>query len=204
MDLNEHGLTESERFLKRLGVTHVLLPPRPSTAPQSGPAPGDGTGAQPAPPDRSHSPAPATGSQPLPALLRALFHGKHGPLRTMWTYCGLHQDMQCPDIPPRLVVFRKIQETVCSHLKWSPGDISSWPMDIEAELFRAGLEHFRPRTALVFQERGEAESGRIGGCVAALKQAGCHVVMLPCLDEMARGNQQLKNEAWKILQTIPA
>jgi hypothetical protein len=32
--------------------------------------------------------------------------------------------------------------------------------------------------------------------------SGCRVVTLPSLEEMARGNQQVKNEAWKILQSI--
>lgn len=204
MDLNEHGLTESERTLKRLGVTHILVAPHPFISDAPLPAPGTEPSTQVLPPARPDTSGPAKVSPPLPGLLRALFHGKHGPLRTMWTYHGLHEDMQSAEIPPRLAVFRKIQETVCSHLKWSPEEICSWPMDIEDELFRKGLKHFRPRTVLLFQDRGDGEPARIQSRVAALDQAGCLIVKLPCLDEMARGNQQLKNEAWKILQTIPA
>ena len=120
----------------------------------------------------------------------------------MWTYSGLHEDMQCATNPPRLVVFKKIQESVCQHLKWQAKDICSWPLDMDAGTFRKGLEYFKPQLILLFQDRetdGETSDMRAN---RLQEQANCRVVILPSLEEMARGNQQVKNEAWKILQAL--
>jgi len=206
LDLNEHALTEPQRTLKRLGITHVLLPPQdPQEHEDVHPALTSET----LHPVTTGSPPPgvpgsSTVGEPLPALLRSLFHGKHAPLRTMWTYRGLYEDMLRKDTPPRLEVFKKIQASVCSHLKWSTEEISSWPMDVDTETFRKGLEFFRPRIILLFLE-DHHESGILEEeCSVEVKNSGCRVIMLPSLGEMSRGNQQLKNEAWKILQTVPA
>ncbi|WP_177193031.1 hypothetical protein [Desulfomicrobium apsheronum] len=204
MDLNEHTLTEAQRTLKRLGVTHVLRPrieafeetppaPVPLKATQQPESPTQRPTAQ-----KPSSPA----SEPLPILLRSLFHGKQSPVRTMWTYLGLYEDMQKATNPPRLVVFKKIQESVCQHLKWQAREISSWPLDLDSETFRKGLEHFRPQLILLFLDRETADEAVHARIQSLLGQAGCTVVTLPSLEEMAQGNQQIKNKAWKILQSI--
>lgn len=204
MDLNEHTLTEAQRTLKRLGITHLLRTPdaaqeeiQPiSAAPQAAP--------QPEPPLQNQSaqkPA-ALASEPLPLLLRSLFHGKQSPVRTMWCYAGLYQDLQEATNPARLVVFKKIQESVCQHLHWQIKDICSWPTDLDFNTFRKGLEVFNPGTIILFQtgKTGYEQSSSHNDHL--LKQTSRHIVTLPSLDEMARGNQQVKNEAWKILQTV--
>lgn len=120
----------------------------------------------------------------------------------MWTYAGLHEDMQCATNPPRLAVFKKIQESVCQHLKWHVKDICSWPLDLDPGTFRRGLEHFKPQMILFFQDR-ETASDTSDTQAKRLEALGnCRIVKLPSLEEMAQGNQQVKNEAWKILQTI--
>lgn len=204
MDLNEHTLTEAQRTLKRLGVTHLLRQQGKdqedssplSTPLRAEPKPEISSQAQ---PDQNPS---ADASQPLPLLLRSLFHGKQSPVRTMWTYAGLHEDMQCATNPPRLVVFKKIQESVCQHLKWQANDICSWPLDLDSETFRRGLEHFKPQMILLFQDRETASDKTNAQAKRLQAQANCRIVKLPSLEEMAQGNQQVKNEAWKILQTI--
>lgn len=120
----------------------------------------------------------------------------------MWTYLGLYEDMQRATNPPRLVVFKKIQESVCQHLKWQAGDISSWPLDLDSGTFRKGLDHFRPQRILLFLDRETADETVHGRIKNLLGQADCPVVTLPSLEEMAQGKQQVKNEAWKILQSI--
>jgi hypothetical protein len=204
LDLNEHTLTEAQRTLKRLGITHILRPPvavqeeilPASAVPQAAP--------QSAPPlqNQSAQKAPAQANEPLPLLLRSLFHGKQSPVRTMWSYAGLYQDLQEATNPPRLVVFKKIQESVCQHLHWQIKDICSWPLDLDVDTFRRGFELFNPRMVLLFQtsETGDEQPNSQGNRL--LKQANCRIVTLPSLEEMARGNQHVKNEAWKILQTI--
>jgi hypothetical protein len=204
LDLNEHTLTEAQRTLKRLGVTHVLRPrieapeetppaQAPLTAAQQPEAPSQNPTVQ-----KPSSPA----REPLPIVLRSLFHGKQSPVRSMWTYLGLYEDMQKATNPPRLVVFKKIQESVCQHLKWQGGDISSWPLDLDSETFRKGLEHFRPQLILLFLDNENADETVQARINTLLGMSGCRVVTLPSLEEMARGNQQVKNEAWKILQSI--
>lgn len=204
MDLNEHTLTEAQRTLKRLGITHLLCPKGKDQAESS--TLSTPLHADPKPEISSQSQSdqkPSTpASQPLPLLLKSLFHGKQSPVRTMWTYAGLHEDMQCPTNPPRLVVFKKIQESVCQHLKWQAKDICSWPLDMDAGTFRKGLEHFKPQLILLFQNLETAGDTSNVRANRLQEQANCRVVMLPSLEEMARGNQQVKNEAWKILQTL--
>jgi len=202
LDLNEHALSESQRTLKRLGITHVLLPPpvvrdgihtsspRTETSPQGG-AQGS--------PEQPVSPASA---DILPPLVRSLFHGKHVPIRSMWTYAGLYEDMQQAETPARLGVFKKIQASVCLHLKWASTDIGAWPLDVTPQIFRKGVEYFCPRTVIFFCG-STPPTANIEEALAFMKQSGCRVITLPNLEEMALGNQQLKNEAWKILQTVP-
>jgi hypothetical protein len=204
LDLNEHTLTEAQRTLKRLGITHLLRPPIAAqedtppapAAPQAAP--------QPQPPLQSQAaqkPA-AQANEPLPLLLRSLFHGKQSPVRTMWCYAGLYRDLQEATNPPRLVVFKKIQESVCQHLHWQIKDICSWPTDLDLGAFRQGFDFFNPGIILLFQtdETGHEQSSSLDAHL--LKQTTRRVVTLPSLDEMARGNQHVKNEAWKILQTV--
>jgi hypothetical protein len=158
----------------------------------------------------TQAPGPGIGKQqnpthpetPLPHLLRSLFHGKQIPARTLWTYAGLYRDLQETDNPPRLSVFKKIQESVCLHLKWNPTALCSWPLDIDPGLFIKGVEHFRPETIILFSGHDQDSDPRIKDNLARLEQAGQRIVVLPNLQLMAQGNQQLKNEAWKILQTI--
>ena len=105
-------------------------------------------------------------------------------------------------MPERLVVFRKIQESVCLHLNWKEEDICSWPLDVIPQLFRKGLEYFQPRIIIYF-ELSAAGARPEEADETTIRQAGCAVHLLPNLDEMAAGNKTLKNEAWKILQTLP-
>lgn len=205
MDLNEHALNESLRTLKRLGITHVLLPPQVASerilvqsphikvSPQS----------EPSAKIRAEQATASAGKESLPPLLRSLFHGKHAPVRSLWTYTGLYEDLQRAQTPPRLGVFKKIQESVCQHLKWSASDIGTWPLDVNPLIFSKGLEYFRPRTVIIFQEKTSKTGHMEAKSKDLLEQADCLVLTLPNLEEMAQGNQQLKNDAWKILQTVP-
>lgn len=193
LDLDEHDLTEAERSLKRLGITHVW---RTSSSVQS------------SQPDALQSPAPhvdkqapASTDQPqadrtlvIPPLLRALFHGKQSPVASLWTYHGLLEDMRQPQTPERLSIFRKIQETACTHLNWRERDICSWPLDIEPELFKAGLDTFRPKIVICMGTEGSQPA-------ISVLEAGT-IRHLPDLDEMSQGNRDAKNEAWRILRAI--
>ena len=204
MDLNEHTLNEAQRTLKRLGVTHVLrsrlkteapAEPQPSLCQTSNTdqAAIQGT-------DRPHEQTlPET---PQPLLLRSLFHGKQIPARTLWTYAGLYRDLQETDNPPRLNVFKKIQESVSLHLKWSAATLCSWPLDIDPASFTKGIAHFSPQTVIIFIGNENDIDAGVKKNLVLLEQGGQRVIVLPNLDKMAQGNQQLKNEAWKILQSI--
>ena len=204
MDLNEHTLSEAERTLKRLGVTHVFesmsdrddaaaSPPPLQASPQ----------AEPSVHARSGHLESALQEEALPPLLRSLFHGKHAPVRTMWTYKGLYEDMQMAEPPARMCVFRKIQESVCLHLKWASCDIAAWPLDVNERIFRKGIAQFRPRTVLLFNDNLLPVKNPEDKPHPYLDQASCDVIILPSLEDMAQGDRQLKNEAWKILQTVP-
>ena len=204
MDLNEHTLSETQRTLKRLGVAHVLRSGAIAATPQDQqPSSSPATAMTQAPGPRSGKEQnPAHPETPLPHLLRSLFHGKQIPARTLWTYAGLYRDLQETDNPPRLSVFKKIQESVCLHLKWNPAALCSWPLDIDPGSFIKGVEHLRPQTIILFSGYDQDPDPGIKDNLARLEQAGQRIVVLPNLQLMAQGNQQLKNEAWKILQTI--
>lgn len=125
-------------------------------------------------------------------MLRNLFHGKQSPVRTLWTYAGMHEDLLQTDIPERLAFFRKIQESMCSHLGWQNTDISSWPLDLDPHLWAQGLAHLRPRIIVCF---GDAAR------LTCTKTTDLQVHCLPDLLEMA-DNRDLKNEAWRILRNL--
>lgn len=204
MDLNEHTLSEAERTLKRLGVTHVFesMPDQDDAAAPSPPlqAPAQAEPFVHAPFGHLESPSQ---EEALPPLLRSLFHGKHAPVRTMWTYKGLYEDMQQAEPPARMRVFRKIQESVCLHLKWASCDIAAWPLDVSEWIFHKGIAQFRPRTVLLFNDNLLPANNPVEKSHPYLDQASCDVIILPSLENMAQGDRQLKNEAWKILQAVP-
>ena len=198
MDLNEHALTEAQRTLKRLGITHLWRSPvlerrHPEASAENTVTTSNST---------ENTPRPAAVKTPVPALLRSLFHGKQSPVRTLWTYAGLHEDLAQHAMPERLIVFKKIQESVCLHLNWKEEDICSWPLDVNPQLFRKGLEYFQPRIIIYFELSAEGARPEDAD-ETTIRQTGCAVHLLPNLDEMATGNKTLKNEAWKILQTLP-
>jgi len=229
LDLDEYSLSEAQRSLKRLGITHIW-----NDFPAEGPAGSitevEQIAASPAPPEpaprpsrqkpvdapraRLHqsaaeplsSPGPAAGKRmaaPLSPLLRSLFHGKQSPVRTLWTYAGMHADMQEARLSPRLDMFRKIQASVVAHLGWSEADIGSWPLDVPPELFLAGLRFFRPAVIIGFGpslQLPQYDAGSEGD--ALLNMCGMHT--LPSLEDMAAGDKELKNLAWKALQQIPS
>lgn len=206
MDLYEHALTEAQRTLKRLGVTHVLtsvdvvrtleVRDQPSDAPQARYE--SGLAAQ----NTLSQPASPPSETPLPLLLRSLFHGKHTPVHSLWTYAGLHRDLQEPENPARLNVFKKIQESVCQHLRWNPEKLCSWPLDLDPASFAKGIEHFNPHTVIVFRNRESQIGAEQQGNLRLMESAGIRMVILPDLEAMALGDQKLKNEAWRVLQTL--
>lgn len=198
MDLNEHALTEAQRTLKRLGITHLWRPPVQERQPLEPSAESTVTASN----SDQNVDTSAVADTPVPALLRSLFHGKQSPVRTLWTYAGLKEDLGQHATPERLAVFKKIQESVCLHLNWKEEDICSWPLDVDRQLFCKGISYFKPQLIIFFEPR--TESARPDEADAmTIRQTGCVVHILPSLDEMAAGNKSLKNEAWKILQTLP-
>ena len=202
MDLDEYSLNEAQRTLKRLGITHLwreaaatALPAPMAVADTAEAAVPPHTAPRPSPP------SPGRREEPLPSLLKTLFHGKQPPVATMWTYAGLYSDLQQATVPARLDMFRKIQASARAHLNWAENDICSWPLDVSPSMFHKGLHFFRPRMVIAF-----GPAARIPGMPEAqgesLGRTGPKVLALPSLEEMAAGNKQLKNDAWQALQGI--
>lgn len=189
MDLDEHGLSEGQRTLKRLGVTHLWPAETPARSGSMRTEPSCIS----APPatHRSSSDHPA-----LPESLRALFHGKQCPVRTLWAYDGLYADLRADRLSARLDVFRKIQESVRTHLGWSEQDISSWPLDLEPHLIRLGMDRLQPQVIICFGEAGCLRS------IAGSEPTSPRITLLPDLQTMARGDRDLKNEAWRVLRSL--
>ncbi|WP_156902385.1 hypothetical protein [Desulfomicrobium escambiense] len=205
MDLDEYALTEAQRTLKRLGITHLwrqkdsaLQEPAPAVA--NTVATALDTVPLPASPRRPAQ-KPSQTEEPVPPLLRSLFHGKQSPVRTLWTYAGLFADMQQPTPPPRLDMFRKIQASVRSHLGWPENDICAWPLDVAPELFAQGMRFFVPRIIICFGPASPVSGDPNSGNAVAVFGSS-ELRLLPNLEDMAAGDKQLKNDAWQILQGI--
>lgn len=192
MDLGEHKLTEQERLLKRAGVFYlwreqVSKPP---------------TSAGSALPDDAAAPPTIPASCDIPAHIAALFHEKQLPVRSLWLYAGLAADLELPSPPQRLVLFKKIQESACTHLHWKESDISSWPLDVEVQILRQGLEHFQSQEVIAFAHSLDAPE------IKTLQQLMTEICpqvrfsLLPDITAMTSGRQDLKNTAWRILQGI--
>ena len=226
MDLDEYALSEAQRTLKRLGITHLWRDHVPEAEFHSDPGPNSAAAAPPAtanarpapqatrpatarssgkrtPPRETTGPRPETNGvqERLSPLLRSLFHGKQSPCRTLWTYDGLHEDLQQPVVAARLDMFRKIQTSVISHLGWPANDVATWPLDIPGHLFLQGIVHFRPSIIVAFgpvPEFPSASPESEGGII--LK--ACRVEALPPLADMAAGDKNLKNLAWTALKQL--
>jgi hypothetical protein len=137
----------------------------------------------------------------MPPLLRSLFHGKHSPCRTLWTYAGLYTDLQQHAVSARLELFRKIQASVVSHLGWRANDVAAWPLDLPERQFIKGLVFFRPIHIIGFGKCFELPSpAEDSEAVLILKK--CRIHVLPPLDAMAAGNKDMKNTAWSVLKEI--
>lgn len=201
MDLDEYALSEAQRTLKRLGITHLWR--EAGTAEPSPPveAAEPVKPATPKPvPTRPERATPSPAETALPPLLKTLFHGKQPPVSTLWTYAGLYSDMQQAGVPARLDMFRKIQASVRTHLGWAENDICAWPLDVPPAVFQQGLRFFRPKIVIVFGPQTGLPVAAAEDRASAQPEAA--VVTLPDIDEMAAGNKQLKNEAWQILQNV--
>lgn len=191
LDLGEYKLTERERLLKRAGVFHLWREPGPALLSVR-----DELSEQ----ESAFSDIPANCD--VPAHVAALFHGKQFPVRSLWLYAGLAEDLKMSPSSQRLVLFRKIQEATCAHLGWEEKDIASWPMGVEAAILSYGLERFQPQRVLCFARNLDTPEVKE---LKSLLPAICpqaKFFLLPDVTDMAAGNQELKNAAWRVLQDI--
>lgn len=198
LDLAEHALSENNRILKRLGVTHLWRVD-----------PGDDGIATPPPSAKIEtraetvhdSPPVAPPAPALPPVLRALFHGKQAPITTLWTYAELYADLQALNAPVRLELFRKIQDAARAQGGWTDSEICVWPATGRERILETGLEIFQPRLILVFG----AATG-LGGPAAldTLASRSITVKVLPSLDAMIAGDHAAKSNAWDFLKSAPA
>ncbi len=190
LDLAEYALSEADRTLKRLGITHRWRESTPAAAATHAP---EASASQPTPQDAEQAPA-------IPTLLRSLFHGKQPPVKTLWAYPGLGRDLASVTTPPRLDLFRKIQTAARAQGGWKEGDICVWP--IEGPERAAGLQFFQPHLILVFgAPPAEAESTDSPGNFLL---HGIPLRELPSLDDMLAGDKAAKNAAWEFLKTLAA
>lgn len=190
LDLAEYALSEADRTLKRLGITHrwrecTAAPAAESRAPKA-------PTAQPAHDlDRASA---------IPTILRSLFHGKQPPMQTLWSYAELGQDLPSVTAPPRLELFRKIQAAACAQGGWTENDICVWPIESAPSVRTAGLEFFQPRLILVFGALpAEATPTDIP---QNFLLHGIPLRQLPSLDDMLAGDKTAKNAAWEFLKTL--
>lgn len=188
MDLAEHALSESDRILKRLGITvrwcaRLTESERPDTE---------------APTQSRIEPPPTDLSPHIPPLLRSLFHGKHPPVQTLWSYAELTNDLQALETSSRLNLFRKIQQAASAQGGWNPDDICVWPIMAEPHVVEAGLDFFRPQRILFFGPTPKSLVGTPEGTGPHIRDIP--VVTLPSLDDMLSGDKTAKNAAWAYLR----
>lgn len=193
MDLFEHTLTERERGLKRLGISHLWrAEPAISLSPQTDPIS--------ITPDLDAQETVSISQ--LPEHIQLLFHGKQPPVRTLWTYEGLDTDITNTEQASRMKMMARIQESARTNLRWSTNDMCIWPLDAELVLFRVGVMHLQPTTILCFGKSDALSQSSTATATGSHPIDECDIVFLPDLGEMDLGNQQLKNIAWKIIQSL--
>lgn len=190
MDLAEYACSEPRRTLIRLGITHLWPQAPGSVRAVAG--------------DAVRVDGEAWATQPeegLPSFLQVLFHGKHPPVATMWTYAGLEEDLVAATTPPRLLLFQKIQQAACVQGGWKEADICVWPLTVPPVLCAAGLDFFQPRLILSF-----GPLSRTAACVPPLCFClpGVEVRNLPSLEPMLAGDQASKDAAWRALKALAA
>ncbi|GAB1410870.1 hypothetical protein MASR1M90_20240 [Desulfovibrionales bacterium] len=193
MDFAEHRLSEAARFLRRQGVVYVWQPQPDALSASSR--------------ENEQAGEPVFKHNNLKSLelldnMKALFHGKQSPVHSLWTYEHFNEDLHAMAPSPRLEMFRKIQAAALQHLGWPACGVAEWPLDLEWELFTHGVSTLRPHFIFCFGA-SPMLAGRCREQGGKQIFSGAHVYFLPNLESMAEGNQNAKNQAWKILQSIP-
>lgn len=193
MDFVEHELTEPERLLRRQGVLYRWTAPSAAYSRAAEPAASSRVASF-----ESNKPK----SLSIPESLQALFHGKQSPVHSLWTYAQLQEDLCALQPPPRLEILHKIQAAAKSHLGWLEASLAEWPLDPDLTLFEYGMRHFRPRHLLCFGTCPSLDSHLPARGEGGHVFQGARVYLLPDLNLMATGDQEAKNQAWRILQNI--
>ena len=186
MDLVEYALSEPQRTLRRLGITH-FWPEAAALAVMK---------------KEQVAPGPKSFglTADLPEYLQALFHGKQPPVPTMWTYLGLEEDLKAETVSSRLDLFQKIHEAACTLGGWKAGDLSVWPLTIPL-VSVVGFDFFQPRLLLFFGSLPELHSW---DAPLQSRLTRIQVQSLPSLESMLAGNQAAKNTAWAALKSLAA
>ena len=193
MDFTEFRLTEHERLLRRMGLTHSFREASPQqTLPNQSP-------------NASELLENKNTSIVIPQVLRLLFHGKHLPVQRVWTYAGMEDDLHAITPPARLEMLRKILAATVSILGWREEKQILWPCTAVKEVWLHGLAEARPEAVFCFGQAPilkalEASSDNYTPIV----ESSICIQPLPSIDAMAAGNQKLKNLAWNILKSYPA
>jgi len=193
LDFTEFRLTEQERMLRRMGLTHSFREASPQ---------------QPTPSQSPNQPELLNlKSKPvvIPQILRLLFHGKHLPVQRVWTYAGLEQDLQAIIPPARLEMLRKILAATVSILGWREEKQMLWPCTADKGAWLQGLAEARPEAVFCFGQAPimKALDASSGNYIPMVESNIC-IQPLPSIDAMAAGDQHLKNLAWNILKSYPS
>lgn len=175
MDFIEFRLSERGRLLFQSGVRYLWSAHKPLG------------------PETEHN---ASWLHNIPEHLQPLFHGKHEPVRVLWTYVGLDQDLQGTGLQERWDLVQKIQDSVHKFLKWPAQDLVLWPLDPALSIAR-GAAHLRPQYILCFGQSWTVLKNQWPPLVPQPD-----LLALPGLKDMVAGDQGAKNRAWKILQDL--
>lgn len=130
------------------------------------------------------------------------------PIRSVWTYRELDQDLLAPEGNPRLQLLRAIMEAKQLDQKQNP----LWPIaghDRKGRESQAGLTNFidrlkRHNPGHVFcfgMKTYESIDGHLRKTGQKLPSS-CRLVPLPSLDEMLPDNKAVKTITWNLLKDI--
>lgn len=159
-------------------------------------------------PPSNASTVEASFTQSLPECLRFYWQRVQLPIRLVWTYWELDDDMRGKPDTERLSLWRSIMEA--KH--WTEKQICFWPLavrhdgdgtaDLRVDVFANLLKTFSPRHVLSFGERSHAALRRHFARFADSLPDGCTVQYLPGAEDMLPDNREAKAQAWRCIKNL--
>jgi len=146
--------------------------------------------------------------QSLPECFRFYWQRVRLPIRVVWTYWELDNDMRGESDPSRLSLWRSIMEAK----RWAQEQVCFWPVavkcgngqaeDLRVDVLAEMLKLFTPRHVLSFGEQSHAALRHYFMSFPECLPDGCTIHYLPGAEDMLPDNREAKAQTWFCIKKL--